>query len=460
MRAPDAAVMGPSLRVSRHSDRLTIPTAVAAVCLSILSGIVSTGCLFDRSASAGRRETKFTVANEVEGVATLTVNCARCEWDVPGREAVMLRIAVDGQYSQHLPIVRQGLAGYRVMLGRIPPGAHVVGAAIDPQLSAADLRPTDVAVESIAVDQVEAAQPEHTAVALAPFVYARANTVGRFTDAPIFMWSEREATPHGTRYRYSVIFTNEDGGTPADRLMATWGRTTDIEYIYSVEVDAAGTILEQDFQGPDHQVLPFNGKRDAQHPLLWVSTDNNMVRDTGTTEIRYAPAPVPFDLTNVSREVVMDANPWMYGVSAKELAREGKIDAEAPPGNGKIPDERRFVFLEGCGQAGNAGITFGVRTGPSTWHWADRGRDYLIARDGCFRGAVPLPAGATLADVTAIAFRALPRSGRTADAPAHITRVNKLFMLDDTFLPGKSALTWQGSADLAVGGPPFEIPVR
>jgi len=347
-----------------------------------------------------------------------------------------------------------------VMLGRIAAGAHVVDAAIDTELSAADLRRTDVAVESIAVDQIDAARREYTGMSLAPFVYARANTVGRFTDTPIFMWSESESTPRGTKYRYSVIFTNEDGGTPADRLMATWGRTTDIEYIYSVEVDAAATILTQDFQGLDHQVLPFNGQREAQHPLLWVSTDNNMVRDAGTTAIRFAPAPVQFDLTNVSREIVMDANPWMYGLSAKELVREGKIDADAPPGNGKIPDERRFVFLEGCGQAGNAGITFGVRTGASSWHWADRGKDYLIARDGCFRGAVPLPAGASLADVTAVAFRALPRSGRTADAPARITRVNQVFMLDDKFLPGRSVLRWQGSADLAVGGPPFEIPVR
>ena len=82
-------------------------------------------------------------------------------------------------------------------------------------------------------------------------MYQRPEYVGRFTDVPVFMWYETEATPRGTRYRYSVIFTNEDGGTPADRLMATWGRTTDIEYVYSVEVDAAGTILEHDYQGPE-----------------------------------------------------------------------------------------------------------------------------------------------------------------------------------------------------------------
>ena len=39
---------------------------------------------------------------------------------------------------------------------------------------------------------------------------------------------------------------------------------------------------------------------------MWVSTDNNMVSESGPTEVRYAPAPQRFDLTDVSREVVMD----------------------------------------------------------------------------------------------------------------------------------------------------------
>ena len=45
----------------------------------------------------------------------------------------------------------------------------------------------------------------------------------------------------GTRLRYSVVFSNEDGGTPADRLLATWGRLTDIEYVYGVELDRRRT---------------------------------------------------------------------------------------------------------------------------------------------------------------------------------------------------------------------------
>ena len=51
------------------------------------------------------------------------------------------------------------------------------------------------------------------------------------------MWYEMVPTPRGWQFRYSVIFSNEDGGTATDRLMATWGRTTDIEFVYGVEVD-------------------------------------------------------------------------------------------------------------------------------------------------------------------------------------------------------------------------------
>ena len=64
--------------------------------------------------------------------------------------------------------------------------------------------------------------------------------------------------------------------------MATWGRTTDIEFIYGVEVDDSGRIVAEEFQGPGHEVPAFTGQHEGRHPLLWVSTDNNMVSETRT----------------------------------------------------------------------------------------------------------------------------------------------------------------------------------
>ena len=403
--------------------------------------------------------TTFELAAPAEVIATIAARCDACAWDVAGREAVMLTISLDGRYVSHLPLVRQGAEEYRVLVGSLPAGRHVLRVEVDPELTATGLKdPPAAAVERIDVTPVGTDHAEHLAISLAPFLYARPDTIGRFTDAPVFMWYEREPTSRGMRFRYSVVFTNEDGGTPADRLMATWGRTTDIEYVYSVEVDPSGAILAEDLQGPDHKILPFDGTRSGRHPLLWVSTDNNMVLDRGSTRVRHAPAPVHFALHGVSREAVMDANPWLYAVAAQELAREGKIVHNAPPGRGAIPDPRRFVYVEACGDVGNAALAFELRVG-DTWERSDRGiPEYKIARNGCFRAAIPLPAMTGPRDVRGLRVAAFPRPSKggattaTADA-IRLDRINTVFMLDDGHRPGPALFRWTGPASIRVGAP-------
>jgi hypothetical protein len=373
---------------------------------------------------------------------------------------VVVSLAVDGRYVQHLPIVRTGRADYRIMLGQVEPGRHTLLIDEDAELTSSELRRHSRAtVETIAFQLITASERDYAAISLAPIVYARPDTVGKYTDVPVFMWYEIEPSARGTRYRYSVIFTNEDGGTPADRLMATWGRTTDIEYLYSVELDAKGEILDDDIQGPKHEILPFNGRREGQHPLLWVSTSNNMVLPQGTTRVRYAPAPVLFQLPDVSREAVMDAHPWLYKVMAQELEREGKIAADPSPGRGTIPDPRRFAFVEGCGALAEKALAFAVKVG-AQWISSDRDRtEFRIVRDGCFRAAIPLPPNSSIKDVRAIRAQVFSREGKPDTAPARLTRINTLFMLDEHFVPGKSLFHWEGTAQLKPGGPPIELPI-
>ena len=305
---------------------------------------------------------------------------------------------------------------------------------------------------------------------MAPIVYARPNTVGKFTDLPLLMWYEIVPTPRGRQLRYSVIFSNEDGGTQTDRLMATWGRTTDIEFIYGVELDDGGRIVAEEFQGPGHEVPAFTGKHEARHPLVWVSTDNNMVSESGPTTVRYAPMPVKFDLTDQSREAVMDASPWSYAIASMEMRREGKIADDPPTGINKIADPRRFVFVEACGHVGNAALSLSVgtvsRQSALTWTASDRGLpQYRIVRDGCFTIATPLPAGTRPSDIRALrvqAFERPPAAGATPPAadPVQLTRINKVFMLDEHDLPGPSILKWEGTQTIRAGGEPFEVQVR
>ena len=179
-------------------------------------------------------------------------------------------------------------ATYPIALGPVAKGHHTLSIERDAALSAANTAVTAIDVSDIGLFPADASGEVSRILSMAPIVYARSNTVGKFTDVPLLMWCEIVPTKRGRQYRYSVIFSNEDGGTQTDRLMATWGRTTDIEFVYGVELDSRGQVIAEEFQGPGHEVPAFKGRHEARHPLLWVSTDNNMVSESGPTAIRYA----------------------------------------------------------------------------------------------------------------------------------------------------------------------------
>jgi hypothetical protein len=424
------------------------------------------------AAAAPLAEQSFPLDQPAEVVATLHASCERCDWGVAGREGAAVTIAVDGSYRAHVMLTRGSRdSEYRILLGHYGRGRHAVVVAADPAATARGVGA--VRVSRVDVVTVGEREPAYEGLAHAPILRARPNTIGAFTDVPLLMWYETGPTPRGRSYRYSVIFSNEDGGTATDRLMATWGRTTDIEFVYGVEVDRDGRTIAEEFQGPDHVVMPFRGRKDAQHPIEFVVTDNNMVSDrpqagskprAAAAEMQYAPAPELFDLTNQSREVVMDAHPWTYRVTSQELSREGKIVDNAAAGSGKIPDPRRFVFVEACSELDGAALSFGVRvmtaSGPR-WFDSHRDRDqFRIVRTGCFRGAIPVPGiGSAPIRIEAIRFRAWKQPDAKAAQPAvRVTRVNRVFTLDDDFGIKPLPFEWRGSLPLTLDGTPAEVP--
>jgi hypothetical protein len=448
-----------------------------AACLAVLPSL---------SAFAGPsgdpliRDESFDLKDGAEVIATVTASCGGCDWGKPGHEAAVLRLEVDGKYSQHLFLTRGAVpADYRVMLGPLPAGRHHLTFAHDNGAWAG--APRTASVSRVAFAPVTASSPEHGATELAPILYIRPNTVGRFTDVPLVMWYEIDKTDRGRRIRYSVIFTNEDGGTPASRLLATWGRLTDIEYVYGIEFDNAGNVLEETFQGKDHEIVPFKGKREGRHPLLYVVTDNNMVNGAGSTGQRFAPAPVAFDLTDASREKVMDANPWTYAVTAQEARREGRVVRAPRPGSKQIVDPRRYAVVEMCTASDDTTIaTFTFAIGINQGHGPTRFYDstggvpeFRISRspdnfpNSCFRGAVALPGGVKAGEVKALRVTAHarpPKKGEPPPAnprgPAHLRRVNELFVMSSADLPEPSLFSWTGEAALALDGAPVTLEIR
>src|SRR3954467_15665410 len=85
---------------------------------------------------------EFTFGRPGEAVAVIRAGCARCNWGEAGREAAVLRLSVDGKYSQHLVLFRgEAPADYRVRLGTLAAGRHVLQIERDAELSAKEAGP-------------------------------------------------------------------------------------------------------------------------------------------------------------------------------------------------------------------------------------------------------------------------------------------------------------------------------
>lgn len=453
------------------------PPAIAVIALFTLAPAAHAESDAKPAASAAPlREAAFDVPAPSEVVAAISASCEPCDWGIPGQEAAALRLTVDGRYSQHLYLARGGSRStYRVMLGPLAKGKHTLSLLRDAQASARGAGPASI--HDVSFEMHAAGSPEAEALALAPILYARPNTLGKFSDLPLLMWSETDRTDRGSRLRYSVVFSNEDGGTPADRLLATWGRLTDVEYVYGIEFDGSARVVEETYQGKDHEIVGFKGRREGRHPLLYVVTDNNMVSAAGVTQERYAPAPQAFDLKDASREKVMDENPWTYAITAKEARREGRVTTSPEPGSKRIFDPRRYAVVEICTESDDttfATFTFALGLGAGTSRrFVDSTRgvsEYRISRspdnfpNSCFRGAVALPEGTRPGDVTAIQVRAHtrpPRKGEPAPAnpkgPAHLRRINRVFLMTDRDEPGANLFSWTGRETLALDGAPATL---
>lgn len=422
----------------------------------------------------------FEVAEAAEVAASIKAGCAGCDWGRLGREAAVLRLEVDGAYSQHLFLTRGAApADYKVLLGPLAKGTHVLKISLDRRASAKSIASAEV--PDVVFSVFPASDPEHDAVALAPLLYARPNTLGRFTDVPLLMWYEKETTPRGFRFRYSVVFSNEDGGTPADRLLATWGRLTDLEYVYGIEFDRQGNVVEETFQGKDHEIVPFRGRREGRHPLLYVITDNNMVKDQGVTHLRSTLAPLAVDLSGASRELVMDQHPWTYTVTALEARREGRVQEAPRPGSKRIFDPRRYAVLEACAapeDSAFATFTFALgvadgRGGTRLFDSTGQVPEFRISRspdnfpNGCFRGAVALPEGARGADLKHVQMRAHSRPPRRGEAaanaskgPARLRRITRLFLMNAQDQPDQNVFSWSGELTLPLDGDPVKLEIH
>jgi hypothetical protein len=390
-------------------------------------------------------EKRFSAAAESEALLDLTASAPGTSWRERGAEAAAVTIYVDGQYHQDV-ILYAGAREftYQLMLGRVGPGEHSLRVEFNRKESSANA--TSVKIGDAKITTIDRKHPEFQAIARAPILYARPDTVGKFSDTPLLAYYESGRADGYDRLTYTAIFSNEDGGTQTTALMARWGRTTDIEWVCEARIGAEGEA-KTIFQAANHKDTQFAGKFEADHPLMFVATVNNNFSDQGRSEMRFAPRPLPFDARTASREEMMDRHPWTYRVMADEMIREDKITDERKPGR-SINDLRNYVYFDISSNQTGATLSVAVKLkGDPAWHASDWGiANYRIDRSGNFRTTALLPKRARLEEIEGIVARCDvkgdPRTqselSQVPSASCDLRSVNKIFVLDDDYQPGAS----------------------
>jgi hypothetical protein len=409
----------------------------------------------------------FRATTRGEAVLALTARAPGVSWAVEGQESAVVSVAVDGRYVSDLVVFSARQTPRGISLGEVAAGRHRLRFGFDADRSAPRARLARLAGLQLSI--VSDTVRRH-----APVLYGR-NLVSPVenarTDTPLLAWHEVQPGPAEGQRRlvYSVVWSNEDGGTVGPALMARWGRTTDIEWVYSVVVDTAGRRVPGSarYHGTDHRTLPFGGQFSGDHPLLQTCTSNNTLCDTVTTSMRFA---LPADATRPARrarEYLMDTNPWTYRVMAEEILREGPVEIPADPATPALGDQRSYLYLEvdkdtgpatGPGSPPRVAVVVQLRHDPTRYR-SDHGRpSWAIARDDPAATTVELPPGVDPADVERIDVVRVSPGALDNGAAVTVTDLNRAFLLDSRWRPRPSLAEAHGlSVQLSTATPSATI---
>jgi hypothetical protein len=400
----------------------------------------------------------FELPRDLEISLEIEARSPGASWARKGSEAAALVITVDGVYNQDVLLwAGEDFYKYRVMLGRLPKGRHTVSVALNPARSAEGARRAEVK-KLQHLSPTEICPPTSDSVANdfahahAPILYARPNTIDHFTDIPLLMYYEILHEGAETVYRYTVVFTNEDGGTQTAALFARWGRGTDIEWVYEIRA-RGGKVVAETFQGVGHETKTFDGQYVAGgHPLLAVASDNNNFSDLACSAVRFAPFPVPAWLEEATRESMMDKDPATYRAMTEELQREGRI-SDTPSDINTVADPREYLYVEAASEQSGAAVAFDVKLkGRPDVFKSDMGAPPLrIERSGYYRTGIRLPKGFTAESVESITARCHPHPATASGGTCGRLRLVRVLVLRPDFVPQALPLQKQPEATLAAG---------
>ena len=453
--------------------RKLIFSAAALVALALAAAL-----LFAQSGGApvevrGATKTTFVADRAGEATLDLTASAPGTGWGREGAESAVATVRLDGGYAEDVVLFNgQQRFTYKTALGPVEKGRHTVSVAFNDAKSPQGA--SGIEVDGLKARAFPAGGPVVDEAAqvrrYSPILYGRnlSEVEGRYennyTDVPMLMYHTKNTDPAtgNTTIEYTIIWSNEDGGTNTPALMARYGRSTDIEWVYRVTLGPEGTLLKEEYQGPGHTTTPFAGAREGDHPLLVTSTSNNnftpVADPSQSTGYRFFLNPMQELPADRTREVMMDRNPWTYQIMARELVREGKIESPASPATPEVSDQRNYLYLEfdkttrPSPQFVGTAIVVKLKGDPRRYtshHGID---DHSVTRDDPAATTVELPRGATAGDVREVRALAVPINPDGAEVPRDYTvefaEIERAFFLDEGYRPRPSFIRWEGNETL------------
>ena len=406
----------------------------------------------------GFQPVEFSVASAGEGVATLTMTASGADWGTLDAESVVVSYDLDGTLLGTIVLYGGADAtSYRIMLGALTAGDHVLGLHHEKNLSPAAKSPVSL-LAAPTVEAIAAADPRYDFTRFAPVLLGidtelnPANTGGlphlgnAVSDVPLIVYAKPIPHVGYTTYRYTMIWSNEDGGTGLfpDLLIARFGRMTDIEGIVEVDVDDTGVLLEVRFRPDESGTLAtFAGSFQGTHPIVRTSTANGLIQDDGASTLQFAIPPLEYDDAGLPRELGMDLDPISYVIMGEEMIREHKIELVGSAASKKLSDLRNYLYLDyDIDVSASDRVLRGVAVVAGVAYYSDHNLSFTPAlnprvSDGVGRLAIELPPGTQLADIEQYGMQGIGvMSGTLFSADA--------FLLENDFLPG-AHLTFTGS---------------
>ena len=386
---------------------------------------------------------QFDLSVESEVIFHLEMNSSS-NWAISGMESAVLTIFVDSSYddrNQDIVLFNgEQLFIYQVSIGRFDVGTHTLQFYFDGEKSSPNA--DHIHIEKLDIIMIKSDDENYDIIRLSPILYGRDDNY--YTDTPLLMWHEIEIADKYRWLKYSIIWTNEDGGTSSSNLMSRWGRTTDIEWIYWVRIDSTGNILEDYYQGSGHTTSTFHGEKVDDHPILKTVTLNNMVSDAGISDYKFFLSPQKYKGEDYSREILMDNNPWTYKIMTEEMINEGKYESPTDPFTVDVSDARNYLYLEFNSQmqGTNLRLTFAVKLKDNlNWYYSDHNDPAVqsVNKTGWRRTTIELPEGTLIDDPDSLKIIGYSDD----DFSIIITDLSKIFMISNDFTLMEFPLDWE-----------------